>query len=62
MRPVEGAALAAGELDARSGELLVGAAGGTLLRLDEVQIEGKARMSGMQFARDFQLQPGERLA
>jgi methionyl-tRNA formyltransferase len=62
MRPVDGAALAAGELDARSGELLVGAAGETLLRLDEVQLEGKARMSGVQFARDFQLQPGERLA
>jgi len=62
MRSVEGAALAAGELDARSGELRVGAARGTLLQLDEVQLEGKARMSGAQFARDFQLQPGERLA
>jgi methionyl-tRNA formyltransferase len=63
MRPVDGGgSLAAGELDARSGDLLVGAAGGTMLRLDEVQLEGKARMSGVQFARDFQLQPGERLA
>ena len=32
------------------------------LALDEVQMEGKARMSGTQFAKDFQLHRGERLA
>jgi methionyl-tRNA formyltransferase len=48
-------------LDAASGELLVGAAQGTVLALDEVQMEGKPRMSGAQFARDFQLRAGERL-
>jgi len=42
-------------------DLLAGAADNTLLALDEVQLEGKPRMSGAQFARDFQLQPGEHL-
>jgi methionyl-tRNA formyltransferase len=53
--------LAPGVLDAASGELLVGAAQGTVLALDEVQMEGKPRMSGAQFARDFQVRVGERL-
>jgi methionyl-tRNA formyltransferase len=44
-----------------SEELLVGAAGSTILALDEVQLEGKPRMPGLQFAKDFQLQPGEHL-
>lgn len=44
-----------------SNELVVGAANNTLLSLAEVQLEGKPRMSGAQFARDFQLQPGEHL-
>lgn len=34
---------------------------GTVLCLDEVQLEGKARMSGVRFGRDFQVQPGERV-
>jgi hypothetical protein len=42
--------------------LLTGAADKTTLALDEVQMEGKARMPGAQFAKDFQLRPGERLA
>ncbi len=50
-----------GDLDGSTGELLVGAAGGTLLALDEVQLEGKPKLKGMNFVRDFQLQPGERL-
>jgi methionyl-tRNA formyltransferase len=50
-----------GVLDGSSGTLLVGAAQGTVLAFDEVQIEGKPRMSGAQFARDFQLRAGERL-
>ncbi|HTV07446.1 MAG TPA: methionyl-tRNA formyltransferase [Candidatus Aquilonibacter sp.] len=54
--------LAPEELALRGGELLAGAADGTALVLDEVQVEGKARMSGAQFAKDFQLRPGERLA
>lgn len=65
MRPVgaEGRAeLEPGELRADAGELLAGAAGGSLLRLTEVQMEGKPRLPGAAFARDFQLKPGERVA
>ena len=50
-----------GEMEFSTGELLLGAAEGTVLALDEVQMEGKPRMSGAQFARDFQLKAGERL-
>jgi methionyl-tRNA formyltransferase len=50
-----------GELRLVGDELLLGAAAGTVLRLDEVQIEGKPRLPGAQFARDFQLKTGERL-
>lgn len=57
----EGPSLAPGVLDWSSGQLLVGAAQGTLLVLDEVQLEGKARMPGLAFVRDFQLKPGEHL-
>jgi methionyl-tRNA formyltransferase len=49
------------QLYASSDNLLVGTAQNTVLALDEVQLEGKPRMSGLQFARDFQLQPGEHL-
>ena len=41
--------------------LLVGAAHNSVLALDEVQFEGKPRLPGPQFARDFQLQPREHL-
>jgi methionyl-tRNA formyltransferase len=49
------------QLDFGLDNLLVGAAKNTVLVLDEVQLEGKPRMSGSQFARDFQLRPGEHL-
>jgi methionyl-tRNA formyltransferase len=49
------------QLDFELNSLLVGAAQNTVLVLDEVQLEGKPRMSGSQFARDFQLRPGEYL-
>lgn len=65
MRPGSGEAvvgLQPGELRVREGALLVGAAQGTGLELQEVQMEGKARLPGAAFARDFQLKPGERLA
>ncbi|MGC9199691.1 MAG: methionyl-tRNA formyltransferase [Acidobacteriaceae bacterium] len=39
--------------------LIAGAAKHTALVLDEVQMEGKSRLSGLQFAKDFQLQAGE---
>lgn len=54
--------LASSELALTGDALLVGAAAATALVLDEVQMEGKARMSGTQFAKDFQLRRGERLA
>ena len=62
MHPVAtGPALTPNALDATTGSLLVGAADNTLLALDEVQLEGKPRLPGAQFARDFQLRHGERL-
>lgn len=53
--------LPAGDLFVSDGRLLVGAAAGTALELLEVQMEGKPRIAGAAFARDFQLQPGEHL-
>jgi methionyl-tRNA formyltransferase len=62
MRPAgDAAGLAPGELALRADGLLVGAAEGALI-LDEVQVEGKPRLQGAVFARDFQLKPGESLA
>jgi methionyl-tRNA formyltransferase len=52
--------LAPGELVLVGDVLLAGTTDGTLA-LDEVQMEGKARMPGAQFAKDFQLHRGERL-
>jgi methionyl-tRNA formyltransferase len=49
------------QLDISTGELLVGSAQNTVLTLDEVQLEGKPRLPGPQFARDFQLHPNERI-
>ena len=53
--------LSPNQLDSESDELLVGAAQNTVLVLDEVQLEGKPRLSGSRFARDFQVRPGEYL-
>ncbi|MGA7158542.1 MAG: methionyl-tRNA formyltransferase [Acidobacteriaceae bacterium] len=53
--------LAPNQLDATTGELLAGAANNTLLVLEEVQLEGKPRLPGPQFAKDFQLHPGEQI-
>jgi methionyl-tRNA formyltransferase len=53
--------LAPGELHWSTGELLAGSAEETLLVLDEVQLEGKPRLAGINFVRDFQLHAGERL-
>ncbi|MEO6805893.1 MAG: methionyl-tRNA formyltransferase [Edaphobacter sp.] len=41
--------------------LLVGCGGGTVLALDEVQLEGKRRMSAAEFLRGNQMRSGERL-
>jgi methionyl-tRNA formyltransferase len=63
MHPITATAveLAPGELALSDDLLLAGTTAG-VLALDEVQIEGKARMSGTQFAKDFQLHRGDRLA
>jgi methionyl-tRNA formyltransferase len=42
-------------------KLMLGAAQNTALVLDEVQLEGKARLSGAAFWRDFQVKQGERV-
>jgi methionyl-tRNA formyltransferase len=57
----EGPSLDPGQLDISTGSLLAGMENGTILSLDEVQLEGKPRLSGAQFARDYQLKPGEHL-
>jgi methionyl-tRNA formyltransferase len=54
-------ALQPNQLDLSTDHLLVGAAQNTVLALDEVQLEGKPRLPGPQFARDFQLHADERL-
>ncbi len=62
LAPVSGdGGLEPGELRLSDDDLLVGAAGGTVLRLHEVQTEGKPRMTGAAFARGFQVRAGERL-
>lgn len=53
--------LAAGQLDWSGGELIAGAAEGTSLVFEEVQLEGKQQLSGMDFVRGFQLKIGENL-
>ena len=54
-------ALEPGELKVLGRELFVGAAQGTSLVLGEVQMEGKPRLPGDTFARDFQIRAGERI-
>jgi len=61
MKPAEISDLQPGELALRDGTLVVGAAQATALALEEVQMEGKPRMAGAAFARDFQVKPGERI-
>ena len=59
--PPPGEVLLAGELLLQGSDLLAGAAEDTGLILEEVQLEGKARMTGAEFARGFQVKHGERL-
>jgi methionyl-tRNA formyltransferase len=58
----DGPRLHPGELVLSADELYVGGAQDTRLVLDEVQMEGKPRLPGAVFARDFQLKPGDSLA
>jgi methionyl-tRNA formyltransferase len=50
-----------GVLHIPGNELCVGCANGTSIVLDEVQLEGKRRMTASEFLRGFQLRAGERL-
>ncbi|HEX5483480.1 MAG TPA: methionyl-tRNA formyltransferase [Terriglobia bacterium] len=50
-----------GDLQAAGGNLLIACGGGTALQLIEVQLEGRKRISGRDFANGVRLQPGERL-
>ncbi len=51
----------AGVIKVQGDALLVGCGGGRLLCLDEVQMEGKRRMSAAEFLRGNQVRSGERL-
>jgi methionyl-tRNA formyltransferase len=51
----------AGVLVVHGDELAVGCGEGTVLGLDEVQMEGKRRMSASEFLRGYQVRSGERL-
>ena len=62
MRPITEVEVAVQELRLTDGKLVVGAAGGTALELEDVQMEGKPKMPGAQFAKDFQVKAGETLA
>jgi methionyl-tRNA formyltransferase len=56
-----GAGGEAGVLVVHGDELAVGCGEGTMLGLDEVQMEGKRRMSAGEFLRGYQVRSGERL-
>jgi methionyl-tRNA formyltransferase len=51
----------AGVVEVRGDALVVGCGGGSLIGLDEVQMEGKRRMSAAEFLRGNQVRSGERL-
>ena len=51
-----------GALDWSDGRLVVGASEGTALELMEVQLEGKQKLTGMDFIKGFQVKEGETLA
>lgn len=57
----EAGEMSAGELRVDDGELRLGASGGGWVVLGEVQLEGKPRLPGAQFMRDFQIKAGERI-
>jgi methionyl-tRNA formyltransferase len=50
-----------GVVEVQGDALLVGCGGGSLIGLDEVQLEGKRRMSAAEFLRGYQVKSGERL-
>jgi methionyl-tRNA formyltransferase len=54
-------ALAPGELRIGGDQIVAGCSGSSMIALEEVQLEGKKRMSAAEFLRGFQLRSGERL-
>jgi methionyl-tRNA formyltransferase len=50
-----------GVIHLHEGRLLAGCGGSTVIELDEVQLEGKRRMSAAELLRGFQINSGERL-
>jgi methionyl-tRNA formyltransferase len=61
MHVAGGSEVEAGVIKVQGDALLVGCAGGRLLCLDEVQMEGKRRMGAAEFLRGNQVRSGERL-
>ena len=55
-------AMEPGELRVEADELRLGCAGGGCVVLQDVQLEGKPRLPGVKFMRDFQIKAGERVA
>ena len=51
----------AGVLLVRDDVMVAGCGGGTAVAFDEVQMEGKKRMSAAEFLRGYQVRSGERL-
>jgi methionyl-tRNA formyltransferase len=54
-------ALAAGEIAVADEQMLAGCGNGTALAIQELQLEGKRRMSAREFINGYQPKPGERL-
>jgi len=53
--------IAPGILHLHEGRLLVGCGGQSVIEFDEVQPEGKRRMSAAEFLRGYQINSGEQL-
>jgi methionyl-tRNA formyltransferase len=53
--------LTPGEIDVVAGRLIVGANGNTALELEELQLEGKRRMTAAEFINGYRPRPGDRL-
>ena len=61
MRVAAEGGMEVGALQVQADQMLVGCGGGTAVVFDEVQMEGKRRMSAVEFLRGFQVRSGERL-
>ena len=54
-------ALGAGEIAVAGEQLVVGCGAGTAIAIDELQLEGKRRMSAREFINGYQPKSGERM-